>query len=311
MNWKFTSPAIALILLTACQLNSVDCNQECQDFWLDGPNVNDTADLVSTRIANPNPIQKEKRVIIACHGFTATSFEWQEFANYSQLDTSILVSRILLGGHGTDIQDFENTTWPDWGKPILTEYLALVSKGYKHISLIGSSTSGTLLMQDMHDRAFDTAAVKPEHVFLVDPFIVPVAKLLTMIKIVGPVLGNSPNDLDSTEKRHWYTNRPADQLEQLYDLANLVKNELEDGFNAPAGTKCRLWKSDGDHTADPVGALLIYKGLRHADGSHIEVEMVHSPLHVFTQLQGRAVVTAADTALQLKTFKEIDSLIKR
>ena len=167
-----------------------------------------------------------------------------------------------------------------------------------------------MLLQDIHDHAFDTLQ-KPDHILFIDPFVVPVNKMLTLVKIIGPILGNSPSTLDSGEKKHWYTNRPAAQLEQLYDLATQVKNELADGFSAPAGTRCKLWKSDGDKTADPVAALLIYKGLRNADGSRITVEMVHSPLHVFTRLQGRDKVTAADSALQLNTFMEIDSLIKQ
>ena len=71
-----------------------------------------------------------------------------------------------------------------------------------------------------------------------------------------------------------------------------------------------LWKSDGDKTADPIGALLIYKGLRNSDGGRIGVKMVHSPLHVFTQLQAREKATTADSALQIKTFKELDSLAR-
>jgi hypothetical protein len=43
----------------------------------------------------------------------------------------------------------------------------------------------------------------------------------------------------------------------------------------------------------------------HSDGSRIEAEMVDSKLHVFTRLQGRPNYSAADVALQEKTFAEI------
>jgi carboxylesterase len=135
--------------------------------------------------------------------------------------------------------------------------------------------------------------------------VVPSAKLLAASNLFGPILGNSPNPGTDEEKKHWYTNRPAEALSELYELINIVKNALEDGISLPPGPRLKVFKSKRDGAADPVGALLLYKGLRHSDGSRIEAEMVDSKLHVFTRLQGRPNYSAADVALQEKTFAEI------
>jgi carboxylesterase len=286
----------------------VKCDATCEAGWLDGANIRDTADLVSARIPNPTLADRAKPVLIAAHGFTASTYEWEEFARFAEADSQVMVSRVLLGGHGTDIDDFENSTWRDWGKPLLDEYRALTRMGFTNISLAGSSTGCPLILNHAKAGALDT--IPPKHVFLIDPIITPGDKMLSMIGLFGPVVGNSPSSGTDAEKPHWYTNRPAEVLEQLYSLVNRVKNFLEDGFKLPTGTRAMVYKAKKDGAADPVGALLLYKGLRHSDGSRIGVEMVDSRKHVFTRLQGRSSWTAADSALQIRVFTEMTERLR-
>ncbi len=314
--------SLGTFLWAGCQLVDVTCDKECQDGWVDGGNHRDTcADdsnktcLVSRRFSAPDSAKKNTPVIIAAHGFTATTYEWDEFGKFA--DTlggggKVLVSKVLLGGHGRNIDTFQNSTWREWGKPILEEYDSLVSKGYTHISLAGSSTGATLLLQYLADGSFNAGPlrtkVQPRWFFFIDPLVVPTAKLLSLANIVGPLLGNSPNPGDSTENAHWYVNRPEEDLRQLYSLANRVKYQLEDGFNMPTGSQAKEWKSEHDNSADPVSALFVYKGLRNSAGGHIQAEMVDSRLHVFTRLQGRrSPPSHADTLLQQTVFGEIAS----
>ena len=74
--------------------------------------------------SNPNPTSAEalKPVIIAIHGYGATTFEWDEFRTFKGNRTDFSISQVLLGGHGRDYQDFKNSTWRDWQKPIITEF---------------------------------------------------------------------------------------------------------------------------------------------------------------------------------------------
>ena len=310
------SSASALVLMAGCQINPLECDPACMDSWMDGPmhddpiHAGDPTIRLSTRIPNPDSITLRKRVIIAVHGYTASTYEWKEFRQYAENDTSVLVSLVLLGGHGADLQDFQNSTWEDWGRPILEEFSALARMGYGNISLICSSAGCPLILEYVHDRAFDTLPF-PRHLLMIDPIVVPTAKLLSAANLIGPLLGNNQNLGDTPEEqKNWYQNRPAETLAELYELINLVKNQLENGFRLTPGTRCKVWKSLHDASVDPVSALLIYKGLRLADGSRIEAELVSSKLHVFTRLAGRISATAADTILQQRVFGEILTRIK-
>ncbi len=307
--------ATAALLGSACQLDPVTCDQTCEDSWMGGGLITDSTahdSLLSVRLPNPDSADFAKHVIIAVHGYTATTYEWKEFKDSAEdWDSTVLVSAVLLGGHGTNFADFENSTWQDWGQPILDEYRALAALGYKHLSLAGSSTGCTLILQFVHDHAFDSLP-KPENIFLIDPIVVPSAKILSAVDFLEPIIANSPSPGDSTENAHWYVNRPSQTLAQLYTLINLVKNELTDGFYLPAGTRCKEYKALYDASSDPVSALYIDKGIRQSDGSRIEAEMVDSHLHVFTRLLGRdpGSLTAADTLLQRQTFQDMLARVK-
>ena len=309
----------AALWLPGCQLVETKCDQECVDDWLDGGRFIDPCldsanrCLVSERLPNPTDAEKDSLgIIIAVHGFTATSFEWGEFAAFAT-DTSkefprVRVSRIVLGGHGRDLETFRSSTWKDWGAPILTEYDSLVKEGYKHISFACSSTGCPLLMQYLSAGAFKERPA-PKWLFMIDPIVIPTAKILSLVDVLGPILGNSPNKGNSNENHYWYVNRPEETLRQLYGLINLVKNRLEDGFRLPAGTQALVRKSKHDNSADPVGALYIYKGMRDSEGHHVDVKLVDSRLHVFTRLAFRSSTPSpADTALQLATFREMAGL---
>ncbi|MDB5049153.1 MAG: esterase/lipase-like protein [Fibrobacteres bacterium] len=309
---------LALLTLGACQINKADCDLECQKgFWLDSglnpdpcSNPLDSTCLVSHRFPTPSDSDKAaKHVIIAVHGFTASTYEWEEFKGFAE-DTvnghgRSLISLVLLGGHGTNLDAFQSSSWKDWGKPILTEYDTLVKQGYQNISFACASTGCALLMQYIADGQLATGPA-PKWFFLIDPIVVPSEKLLSLVDLVGPILGNSPNPGSDEENRHWYVNRPQEDLKELYTLVNRVKNQLESGFELPKNTNAKVYKSLHDQSADPVGALLIYKGMRKSDGSHIEAEMLDSRLHVVTRLKGRdPEPSAADSALQLRVFKEM------
>jgi carboxylesterase len=51
-----------------------------------------------------------------------------------------------LDGHGRDYESFKASTWQDWSSAIKREYEKLEALGYTKISIVGSSTGGTLLL---------------------------------------------------------------------------------------------------------------------------------------------------------------------
>ncbi len=277
--------------------------------WLDGPFVNSPAltDLsytVSSRIPHPTPTDLKKPVIIALHGFSATPYEWEEFRDVAQAHDDALVSLVLMGGHGRDYKDFKKATWKDWGKPLLEEYTALVKKGYTNISIVASSTGGTLVLEYIHSDFF-SHLLAPKHLFLIDPLVVFGDKSIYFLPYFQFFIGDTRQTNETAEEiKNWYSILPTSALLQLESLASKVKNELGDGIILPAHTSLNVYKSTHDQVVDPISATLIGKGV-HANHASVNVKMISSDKHVFTRLHGRKLTTPSDYTIQKSVFEDI------
>ena len=282
---------------------------------LDGTVINDPSlahpenYLVSSYISTPTEAQKNTPVIICAHGYTATTFEWDELRAFADSANTFYVSQVLLGAHGRTYEEFKSSSWENWQTSIIDEYQQLSSKGFKNIYLAGSSTGAPLII-NMVKKGFLADYVAPKGIFLVDPIVVSSNKTLTLVGLLGPILGYLTIDLSAGEQGHWYVYRPQETLKQLMLLINQTRIDLEKGITLPANTYMKVYKSSSDATADPVSAVMIYKGMRTASGGNIDVEMVNSNLHVFTRLAGRDEVTAADSQRQYNAFEDMEAKMK-
>jgi len=263
--------------------------------------------LVSAAIPNPTTAQKNTPVLIAVHGYTATTFEWDEFRTYTNLKTNILLSQVLLGGHGRTYEEFKNSSWQDWQVPILTEYNALLNKGYTNINFAGSSTACPLVMDLIKKGQIGANGMK--RIFLVDPIVISSNKTITLVGLVGPMLGYLESTNTTAEEGHYYHFRPQETLKQLLNLTEIVRKDLQDGYNLPTGIRMKVYKSIKDPTADAVSAVLIYKGLSNSDGTKVDIEMLDSELHVVTRLAGRDNVTQHDRDIQMHVFDDMYKII--
>jgi len=308
-NTFFKLLVIVLIGLSACS-KSPDINNATM---LDGDQIfdpslyNPAKYLVSVAIPNPTEEQNNTPVIMVAHGYSATTFEWDEFRAFADSNVNILVSQVLLGGHGRTYEEFKKSTWEDWQEPIMTEYNALRAKGYTNISFAGSSASCPLIMDLIKKGKIGNNGLK--HIFLVDPIVIPSDKLLTIIGLVGPMLGYLETPMTAAEEGHWYHFRPQETMKQLLDLTVNTRRDLQKGYSLPAGIRMKVYKSIKDPTADAVSAVLIYKGLKNSDGSRIDIEMIDSDLHVMTRLNGRDNVTQHDRDIQLHIFNDMYSIL--
>lgn len=301
---------LVFVLLASCA-KSPDINNETMldgDQIFDMSLINPEDFLISARYPNPSEVLKNTPVVIAAHGFSASTFEWQEFSEFAETKGTFLVSQVLLGGHGRSHEEFKNATWKDWQSSIIDEYNKLSQLGYKNIYLIGSSTGCPLIINMVKTNALTRA--KPKGIYLIDPIVISSNKTLTLVNALGPVLGYTTTNLDAGEEGHWYVYRPYQALIQLMELIDLVRKDLQHGITLPEGTKMKTYKSIVDDAADPVSAVLIYQGMKRSDGSKTAVEMVDSKLHVFTRLRGRESVTQADKDLQQRVFGEIAGELK-
>jgi carboxylesterase len=266
--------------------------------------------LISKAIPTPTAEQARRPVIIACHGYSASTFEWDEFRSWANRRTDFYLSQVLLGGHGRSYEDFKKSTWHDWQSAIITEYEQLVKAGYQNISLLGSSTSGALLTELVASGYFN-GRLSPRNIFLVDPIIIPSDKSLSLIGVFGPMLGYIDTKQPAAEDKYYYHFRPQETLQQLETVLNVARKDLEKGVTLPTGCSMKIYKSKKDSAADPVSAVLIYRGTKTATGQLIDVDMIDSDLHVYTRLKLRDQVSPKDEKNQTTTFTDIVARVLR
>lgn len=309
--FKYISAALLLTLVACNPVPEID-----DATMLDGDQIFDLSltqpekYLVSEYLPTPTEAQKDTPVIIAAHGYTATTFEWDELRDFADSARTFYVSQVLLGGHGRTYDDFKASDWKEWQSSIVNEYVKLHLLGFRNIFLAGSSTGAPLILQMFKSGMFANYT-KPRGVFLIDPIVVSGNKTLTLVNLLGPVLGYTTVDLDANEAGKWYVYRPQETLKQLMALIDLTRKDLENGIRLTPGTELKVYKSSIDATADPVSAVLIHKGVRKSNGELTDVEMVDSKLHVFTRLRGRDSYTPKDIQLQQKAFKDMENRMTR
>jgi carboxylesterase len=297
-------------LLTSVVLCSGCGTIEYQPDWIDSPDTRDASFdhpdyLVSARPAPSADAEFDKPVIIAVHGFTASTYEWEEFRAFAEDKGTALVSLVLLGGHGTSVEDFAKTTWRDWQKPVIDEYNALKAMGYRNISFVAASMGCALTLEAVMNSRIDPDGTLNQLIFI-DPFILPTDKNLYLIDLMGAFITNVPyRDATEEEKKHSYVNRPSATLRQLKSLVRKVEDQVLKGYTLPPGVGLTVYKAKVDEAASPENAVFLQEHIRLADGTKPEIHMVDSDKHVFTRLQGRAAVTEKDRRLQVKTFDEI------
>jgi carboxylesterase len=260
-------------------------------FTLDRGQTPAKAELLSK--SELNGVDRAMPVILLVHGFTATPYEWDDFANYIDkvAGGNLRYSKVLLGGHGRSLAEFKKSNWMEWGQPIVDEYEALIGHGFTNISLAGSSTACALLLEQLHRGLY-----QPKNIFMIDPIVEPNGFITRLIIKIGALfrLNYPPTQVFTPEEfHHWYGYRPFSQLKSLDDLTWRVSKALAAGIRVPANTKVSIWASQNDPTVNPAGYKVIQNGLQ---GS-IAVYPVDSRFHVFTRLSGRPEAKAEDEPL--------------
>lgn len=240
---------------------------------LDGGTVELRSELVSESLRQPTEAQRQSKVVIAAHGFTASTYEMSALADHLRL-RGFLVSNVLLGGHGQSIEAFAASTWPDWGAPIKAEYDRLRALGFTDISCVTASTGGTLTLDLIASQQLTPA---PQRLVFVGPLLhfrdwrTGFVDLLTWLGV-----RNSPNDLEQNAVGNWYRNRPVGQIKSLVELTDRLKGHLDTGISLPAPTRTLIIQSDEDPTVDPSSATAIQAGLR----GEVQLQRLPSRLHV-------------------------------
>ena len=204
---------------------------------------------------------------------------------------------------------FKASTWRDWRSSITREYEKLIALGYTKISLVGSSTGGTLLLELVSSGYFNTH-LHPKNIFLVDPIVVPSNKLQSIGDIIGPMIVYVEASQTAEENKYWYRFRPYETINELNAVMKVVRKDLESGVSLPQGTYMKVFHSLHDPVASTTSSVLIYKGLKTSSGGKIDVQLMDSDIHVFTRLSLRPSVTTLQYANQLDAFSQIANKLK-
>jgi carboxylesterase len=300
-----------LLLLFGCKKDPVVPVNELGGGVIKDPSLNDPAAYrISISQPNPTAVQAQIPVIICSHGYSASTYEWDEFRTWTQQQASsnYYIDQVLLAGHGTSYDAFKAATWHDWESSIVEEYNLLVKEGYKNINFAASSTSCTLMLDIIHSGLFNNANTKV-HIFLIDPIIIPSNKLLSVAGIVGPMLGYVTADNAPGEELYYYHYRPQETLQQLENVLTTVRGELQDGIKLPKNVYLKVYKAIKDPSADPVSAVLVYNGIKTFDEGNIDINMINSSIHVFTRLNLVPNVTTVDKQNQVYAFTDITTRI--
>jgi carboxylesterase len=308
---KLTLAAMALCLFASCKKDPTVPAADLGGGVIMDPSLTDPAAYrISVSQPTPTPEQAQIPVIICSHGYSASTFEWDEFRTWANQQPShnYYIDQVLLAGHGTTYDAFKASTWHDWESTIIDEYNLLVKEGYKNINIAGSSTSGTLVLDMIQSGIFNNAITKV-HLFIIDPIIVPADKFLSVVGIVGPTLGYVTADNAPGEEVYYYHYRPQETLQQLENCIVTERHELEDGVTLPKNVYLKMYKAIRDGSSDPVSAVLIYNGIKTADGGKIDIQMVNSSIHVFTRLNLVPNVTELDRQNQVNAFIDITTKI--
>lgn len=282
-----------------------------QSYWMDSvltfdPALVDSSYRLSTRVEKPTPKQLETPVLIAVHGFSASTFETLQLRLYLE-KKGLLVSQVLLGGHGRSREALKTSTWHEWQRPILDEYLALQAKGYKHIGFVGVSTGGTLVLDLLSQPNFKVLP-QPQFLIFVDAFIEPRNKSLYWVKYIQFWAKNYiKSNPDETKKRFWYVNLPAESLVQLNELRQHVQGLLHQGIVVPSSTKVLIFQANHDPTVDNRSAVLIQQGLK---GVKPVVYTVQSNQHALIYRSEAQFPNPSDRVVQTDIFETIFTKVR-
>ncbi|HEY4058068.1 MAG TPA: alpha/beta fold hydrolase [Kofleriaceae bacterium] len=167
--------------------------------------------------------------VVLVHGFTATPFE-VGYLGRKLADHGFSVSVPLLPGHGTTVEDLDETTWHQWAEAVAAAVERMAKR--RRVALVGSSLGGLLSLY--------TASQRPE-VSCVASLAAPmwldgVARVAARLTRPGALLdrvhrlpklgGSDVRDPEMKRQNPSYRSIPTRALAQLMDFMEVVDAAL-------------------------------------------------------------------------------------
>ncbi|NBV42289.1 hypothetical protein EBR96_05920 [bacterium] len=272
------------------------------DGWMDSQAVNDpTIDHRYIPVSQRKIHNTNQPVWIAVHGFSSSTAELEAFETQATKQGQS-VSRILLGGHGRNYEDFKKSTWREWQAPIRNEYDLLVKAGYKDIRIIAVSTGATLVLHWLFSADLKPL---PTQIVLIDPYWVPQEKEVLLSPILAPLIP----DVSRAEKRNAhglrtkYNIMPAHALVQLVACTGKAHAAVK-WSGIRIDSPITVYQSTRDSVSDPAGTRLLVSQLTET-GHDVVLRWVVSPHHVPIDVASIDHPTDGDIQIQKQMIAQI------
>lgn len=228
--------------------------------------------------AEPFVIKKGPVGCLLIHGFTGATHEMRQLGDYLA-ERDITVMAPCIEGHGTRVEDLNETRWPDWyasARAALDEL-----KGMCETVFVGGLSMGGL--QTLHLATHD----RDVRGFLC--YAAPVYVRNWKLQLFEPVMRNTPllkvyrydkgiaddiKDKEAIKTHVSYDKTPTACVLSLVDYMNHVKTDLGE-IKAPI----LIFQAKEDHTVHPGNAEVIFKAVGSQDK---QIVMLDNSYHVIT-----------------------------
>ena len=196
--------------------------------------------------------------VLVIHGFTGTPVSIAPWAKYlNQQGYTVHAPR--LPGHGTNWQEMNETTWPDWYKCVEDSYISLRDK-CDRVFVAGFSMGGALALKLCQIRGAEI-----EGLLLVNPSIHDKRfqlKFTPILKYFIPsIKGRRVSDVAKPNPpKHSYGRTPLKALDSLRKLWKLVERDLY-----LVDLPVMVGYSINDHVVDPENSDTVIENIYSVD----------------------------------------------
>ncbi|MCK8817981.1 alpha/beta fold hydrolase [Natroniella sulfidigena] len=198
--------------------------------------------------AKPFYFEGNQTACLLIHGFTGSPAHMRLLGEALHQE-GYTVKGILLPGHGTSMEDMEQTDWQDWLAAVEEEYQKLRAE-YSKVYLLGLSMGGILSLLLAQNYAVDkvVSIAAPIKIYNKLAYLTPVLKYLKRFNY-----SSGGEKLEYETYDVGYSATPVRTVPCLLKLMKLAKNNLEQ-VECPT----LIIQSHQDQTVKPVSAEMIY-----------------------------------------------------
>lgn len=270
--------------------------------------------------------------VLLVHGYTGSPAEMRLLGNYLNEKGGYTVLSVRLAGHGTTVEELEQTVWQDWYKAV-EEGVKKLQRECRHIYLAGQSMGGLLAIKAAADFSAQCEAESGSQGFATEtqtensaddlqeksaaelPVIEKLALLATpiflqdkrtpFIKILRffiPRIHTGQQSYDvPREYMQGYPEMPTKPVISLLKLIKRCQEEYLKKIKAPT----LIVQGLADHTVAPKSAAYIYEQLACVPEPRKELLWLPESRHVVTLGEEREKVFAACLQFFEKDFCDI------